>query len=173
MLDELSIRDLGVIGEVSLTLAPGLNVVTGETGAGKTMVVSALELLLGVRADAAQVRAGADAAVVEGRMYPAPAGAADWLGEGDEELIVSREVSAGTSARSRARLSGRLAPASVLADTVGAVVEIHGQSDSARLTAPAVQRDLLDRFGGPALADAKTAYMRAYEAWRTTCEELT
>lgn len=172
MLDELSIRDLGVIGEVSLTLAPGLNVVTGETGAGKTMVVSALELLLGVRADADQVRAGAEAAVVEGRMHPPPAGAADWLGEGDEELIVSREVSAGTSARSRARLSGRLAPASALAETVGAVVEIHGQSESVRLTAPAVQRDLLDRFGGSTLAAAKAAYTRAYEAWRATREEL-
>lgn len=172
MLDELSIRDLGVIGEVTLSLAPGLNVVTGETGAGKTMVVSALELLLGVRADADQVRAGADAAVVEGRVRPAPAAAEPWIGDGDDELVVSREVSSGTSARSRARLSGRLAPASALADTLGTVVEMHGQSDSARLTAPAAQRELLDRFGGTALAEAKAAYSRAYGSWRAACDEL-
>ncbi|HEY8338348.1 MAG TPA: AAA family ATPase, partial [Egibacteraceae bacterium] len=92
MLSELLIRDVGVIEEVTLELAPGLNVLTGETGAGKTMVVSALELLLGARADADQVRAGASAAVVEGRLVPPPPGAAEWLGEGDEDLVVSREV---------------------------------------------------------------------------------
>src|SRR5690606_5799456 len=132
-----------------------LNVLTGETGAGKTMVVSALELLLGARADADSVRAGATAALVEGRFEPPPAGADDWLGDGDEDLVVSREVAAadaGSGGRSRARLGGRLAPASALTEVVGRAVEVHGQSEAVRLAQPAVQRELLDRSGGPELA---------------------
>ncbi|MDP8970013.1 MAG: AAA family ATPase, partial [Actinomycetota bacterium] len=92
MLEELVIRDVGVIEQVALALAPGLNVLTGETGAGKTMVVSALELLLGARAESAQVRAGAAAALIEGCLRPPPPGSDDWLGAGDDELVVSREV---------------------------------------------------------------------------------
>jgi len=170
VLEELLIRDVGVIEEVTLTLAPGLNVLTGETGAGKTMVVSALELLLGVRADADQVRTGAAAALVEGRLRPPPPGAGEWLDDGDDELVVSREVAA--AGRSRARIGGRLAPASALAQTVGAAVEIHGQADSARLSAPAVQRDLLDRSGGPELAAALAAYRALHDRWRDTEAEL-
>jgi len=176
VLSELLIRDVGVIEEVTLELAPGLNVLTGETGAGKTMVVSALELLLGARADADQVRAGASAAVVEGRLVPPPPGAAEWLGEGDEDLVVSREVApasaGGSGSRSRARLGGRLAPVSALSEVVGGVVEVHGQSDTVRLAQPAVQRDLLDRFGGPPLAEAKARYAAAYRAWREAADEL-
>lgn len=169
MFSELVIRNLGVIDDVTLDLAPGLNVLTGETGAGKTMVVSAIDLLRGGRADTERVRAGADVALVEGRMVPPPPTAGDWLEEGDGELVVSREVG---GERSRARLGGRLAPASALAGTVGAVVEVHGQSDSARLTAPAVQRALLDRSGGAEVAGASAAYQQAYEAWRACLDEL-
>jgi DNA repair protein RecN (Recombination protein N) len=169
MLEELLIRDLGVIEEVALELAPGLNVLTGETGAGKTMVVSALELLLGARADADQVRAGAGSALVEGRLRPPPAAAGEWLGDGDDELIVSREVSAG---RSRARLGGRMAPASALGEVVGASVEVHGQSDTVRLAAPTTQRDLLDRSGGAPLAERRDVYAQAYEGWRAAAAEL-
>ena len=175
VLTELLIRDVGVIEEVTLELAPGLNVLTGETGAGKTMVVSALELLLGARADADSVRAGATAALVEGRFEPPPAGADDWLGDGDEDLVVSREVAAadaGSGGRSRARLGGRLAPASALTEVVGRAVEVHGQSEAVRLAQPAVQRELLDRSGGPELADAAARYAAAHRAWREAAEEL-
>lgn len=185
MLEELLIRDVGVIEEVTLRLAPGLNVLTGETGAGKTIVVSALELLLGARADADRIRSGAQLALVEGRFHPAPAGACEWLADGDEELIASREVVAGGGegerasarrragvARSRARLGGRLAPISALADVVGAAVEVHGQTDSTRLLDPAGQRELLDRSGGPSLAGALERYQQLYQRWRAAAEEL-
>jgi DNA repair protein RecN (Recombination protein N) len=168
--EELLIRDVGVIEDVTLRLEPGLNVVTGETGAGKTIVVSALELLLGSRADTSQVRAGAAAAAVEGRLRPAPPDAHDWLGEGDDELVVAREVAA--EGRSRARLGGRLAPASALAEVLGRVVEIHGQHEAVRLTTPSAQRELLDRAGGPELAPVAAHYHIVYERWRAAREEL-
>ncbi len=173
MLTELRIRNVGVIEDVTLELAAGLNVLTGETGAGKTMVVSALELLLGGRADADRVRAGAGTAVVEGRLVPAPAAAAAWLDDGDDELVIAREVVGdGAGGRSRARVGGRMAPASALAASVGAVIELHGQSDTVRLAQPAVQRDLLDRFGGAALAAAGTAYRAVHARWRAATDEL-
>ena len=174
VLTELRIRNVGVIDDVTLSLRPGLNVLTGETGAGKTMVVSALELLLGARADADRVRAGAAGAMVEGSLQPPPPEAAEWLDEGDDELIVSREVAApsSTAARSRVRMGGRMAPVSALAACVGAVVELHGQSDTSRLQQPGVQRELLDRFGGAALAGAVEAYAAAYEEWVAARDEL-
>ena len=174
MLSELRIRNVGVIDDVTLELGAGLTVLTGETGAGKTMVVSALELLLGARADADQVRAGTSSALVEGCLAPPPPGAAEWLEEGDNELIVSREVAAAgtTSGRSRARLGGRMAPVSALTRCVGQVVELHGQSDSSRLALPAVQRDLLDRFGGAELADVLQRYRDCYEQWAAARAEL-
>ena len=170
MLEELLIRDVGVIDEVTLRLASGFNVLTGETGAGKTIVVSALELLLGARADADRVRAGAAAAVVEGRIHPPPPSAREWLAEGDDELVVSREVAAG--GRSRARVGGRLAPVSTLAETLGSAVEIHGQTDSTRLMDGTVQRALLDRSGGPALAAAWERYRRLYDQLGDAAAEL-
>jgi len=169
VLEELVIRDVGVLDRVDLRLGDGLTVVTGETGAGKTMIVSALDLLTGTRAEADQVRQGAELAIVEARLRPPPATAADWLSPGDEELVVSREIGTG---RSRVRIAGRLASVSALAQTVGNDVELHGQSDTTRLATPAVQRDLLDRWGGPTLADALDAYRGAYRAWRTATEEL-
>ncbi|HUH08368.1 MAG TPA: DNA repair protein RecN [Egibacteraceae bacterium] len=174
MLEELYIRDVGVIDEVTLRLQPGLNVLTGETGAGKTMVVSALELLIGGRADADRVRAGASVAVVEGRLRPAPSGASQWLGEGDEDLVVSREVAREGSGggRSRGRLGGRLAPASALVEIVGAAVEVHAQSDTTRLSLPAVQRELLDRSGGDPVALARKRFTESYDAWRAAATEL-
>ena len=173
MLEELRIRNVGVIDEAGLTLGPGLNVLTGETGAGKTMVVQALELLLGARADADQVRHGAAAALVEGRIHPVPPAGQEWVAEGDDALIASREVSAEPAgSRSRARLGGRLAPVSALAEVIGAVVDIHGQHESVRLGEPASQRELLDRFGGAALAKALEAYRAAWTGWRQACEEL-
>lgn len=174
MLTELLVRDVGVIEDVTLDLAPGLNVVTGETGAGKTMLVSALELLLGARADPDRVRSGAKAAVVEGRLVPPPAAARAWVA-GDDELVVSREIAGSNgqgSGRSRARLGGRLAPASALGECVGAAIELHGQSDALRLAMPSVQRDLLDRLGGPLLAAARDRYADTFDRWRAATGEL-
>jgi len=163
------IRNLGVIDEVTLELAPGLNVLTGETGAGKTMIVSAIELLLGARADSDRVRGGAGAAVVEAVLRPTPPAAAEWLEDGDDELVVTRQLGEG---RSRARLGGRLAPASALATALGEAVEVHGQSASVRLSAPAVQRSLLDRFGGAQVAAAADAYTSVHRPWREVGAQL-
>lgn len=172
MLTELRIRDLGVIVDVTLPLGPGLTVLSGETGAGKTMVVSALELVTGGRADADRVRRGARAAVVEAYLAPVPAGAGEWGQDlnPDEEFVVVREVAA--AGRSRARLGGRAAPVAALADVVGGVVELHGQSDSARLSSPALQRELLDRSGGAPLATALSTYRDVHDRWRTAGAEL-
>lgn len=173
MLSELHIRDLGVIAAAALTLEPGLNVLTGETGAGKTMVVTGLELLLGARADADRIRPGAGTALVEGVFRPPPPDAADWVDAGDTELLAAREVTAeGGGTRSRARLQGRLAPASALASALGPSCEVHGQHEHVRLADPAVQRRLLDRFGGAAVASALHDYQEAYRRWRSAAAEL-
>jgi DNA repair protein RecN (Recombination protein N) len=173
VLDELHIRDLGVVEDVTLRLTGGLNVLTGETGAGKTIIVSALELLRGARASAAQVRDGARAAVVEARVAPVPPAAGPWVDD-DDELVVARELSASDSgSRSRARVGGRLAPVSTLAEVMGALVELHGQQDSTRLGTPAVQRGLLDRYGGAPLAAALDTYRAAHHAHERAREELT
>jgi DNA repair protein RecN (Recombination protein N) len=164
VIDELHIRGLGVIEDASLRLAPGLTVVTGETGAGKTMLVTALELLLGARADSSLVRSGADAALAEAVIAPPPAEAADWLGEGDEELVVSREIP--VDGRSRARLGGRLAPVSALADVLGRHVEVHAQHEHVRLTRSEVQRTLLDRYAGDPHARTLAGYREAHATWR-------
>ncbi len=174
MLDELHIRGLGVIDEVTVPLAPGLTVVTGETGAGKTMVVAALELLRGARADGDQIRAGSSRALIEARLDPAPPAAHEWLEDDDDALVVSRELAAGAegSVRSRARLGGRLAPVSALAETVGERVDVHAQSDQVRLADEARQRALLDQVGGAEVAQRREAYAQAYEAWRAADAEL-
>jgi DNA repair protein RecN (Recombination protein N) len=167
LLDELHIRQLGVIEDATLRLAPGLTVVTGETGAGKTMVVTALQLLLGARADASLVRAGATAALVEAVVDPAPPQAEEWVAEG-EELLVSRELPA--DGRSRARISGRLAPVSALAEVLGDHVEVHAQQEHVRLGRAQVQRDLLDRYAGQPHARLLGAYRQAHATWRELVE---
>ena len=164
MIDELHIRGLGVIEEATLRLADGLTVVTGETGAGKTMVVTALQLLLGARADTGLVRAGEEAAYAEARIRPAPESAAEWL-DGDDELVVSREIPA--DGRSRARINGRLAPVSALADALGPAVEVHAQHEHVRLARPEVQRRLVDRYAGEPHGRTLEEYRGTYRAWRT------
>jgi DNA repair protein RecN (Recombination protein N) len=135
MLVELHIRDLGVIADVRLTFGPGMTAVTGETGAGKTMLVEAIELLVGGRADSVLVRPGADEASVEARF------------EADgREAILARAVPAG--GRSRAYVDGRMAPVAALAEAGSALVDLHGQhSHQSLLSAPA-QRAALDAFAG-------------------------
>lgn len=160
MIEELTLHDLGVISDARIDLGAGLTVLTGETGAGKTMVVTALGLLLGARADAGAVRAGADAATVDGRIrIPAGTGVFDSVvgrieeagGNLDEDtLVVSRSVQ--NSGRSRGHAGGRSVPAGVLADLGDALVTVHGQSDQLRLKSAAAQRELLDRYAGDELA---------------------
>ena len=135
MLAELSVRDLGVIEELRLVLGPGMTAVTGETGAGKTLVVQAIQLLTGGRTDPSLVRAGAREAVVEGRFL---------VGE-DEELIVSRIIPA--EGRSRAYIDGRMANAAALGDVGRRIVDLHGQHAHQSLLSPAVQRRSLDQSG--------------------------
>ncbi len=185
MIEELHIRSLGVIDDATLTLGPGLTVVTGETGAGKTMIVTALELLLGGRASTDLVRSGSSEAVIEAVIRVperqssssrVSAGAerledADGDGDGDDlwalaedgVLIVSREIPA--TGRSRARVGGRLVPVTVLASLLRPHVEVHGQHEHIRLEQPAVQRRLLDAFAGPEHAAHLAAYRDAYAAW--------
>ena len=167
MIDELHIAGLGVIEDATLRLAPGLTVVTGETGAGKTMLVTALQLLLGARADSSLVRAGATRALAEAVLSPAPAEADPWV-DGDDELFVARELPA--DGRSRARINGRLAPVSALADVLGRLVEVHGQHEHVRLARTDVQRELLDRFAGDPHARTLAAYRDAHTAWRELAE---
>ncbi len=179
MIEELRIRDLGVIADATLQLGPGLTVVTGETGAGKTMVVSALGLLLGERADASVVRAGADQAAVEGvwRIADAAIEVAARVDEAggtieDGELVLARTLARGAdgSARSRAFVGGRSAPAGVLAELGERLVVVHGQSEQLRLRSRAAQRDALDRFAeaGSLLAELAVAY----ERWTSSAGEL-
>ncbi|GAB3212159.1 DNA repair protein RecN [Marinactinospora thermotolerans] len=180
MLEEVRIQGLGVIDDAVLELSPGFTVVTGETGAGKTMVVTGLGLLFGGRADPQRVRPGADRAVVEGRLRVAPDGrvaerVAEAGGDLDEDvLILTRTVSA--EGRSRATLGGRSAPVSLLAYLADDLVAVHGQSDQQRLLRPERQRAALDRYAGEELAKVASAYSAAYRRHREvadTLEELT
>ena len=177
MLEEMRIAGLGVIADAVLSLHPGLTVVTGETGAGKTMVVSGLTLLFGGRADAGLVRTGSPSLVVEGRLAlssssPAVARAADAGGELDEDgvLLVSRTVSA--EGRSRAHVGGRSVPVGVLGELAESLVALHGQHDQQRLVRPAEQRTLLDRYAGVSLGEWTAAYERLGEV-TTRLAEIT
>lgn len=170
MITDLHIHSLGVIESADLRLGPGLTVLTGETGAGKTMVLTSLQLLTGARADPLAVRSGSERAEVDGvfEVDAATAELAEGLGAAVEEgeLIVSRTVP--SEGRSRAHLSGRPVPASALSAIGEHLVTIHGQADQFGLRSAAVQRDTLDAFGGTAhqsLVDAyRDAWGRAVEA---------
>src|SRR5918996_937367 len=150
MLVELAVRDLGVIAELRLVLGPGMTVLTGETGAGKTMVVDAIELLVGGRADPVLVRTGADEAWVEGRFVRPGAGTgSDGHGGGDgegDEGGLARAIP--RSGRSRAYIDGRLATVGELAAVGAELVDLHGQHAHQSLLHVAAQREALDRFGG-------------------------
>jgi DNA repair protein RecN (Recombination protein N) len=176
MLEEVRISGLGVIDEAVLELSEGFTVLTGETGAGKTMVVTALGLLFGGRADPARVRPGAGRAAVEGRLLVAPELAReveDAGGDLDEDgtvLVLSRSVSA--EGRSRAFAGGRSVPVSLLQVLADDLVAVHGQADQQQLLKPGRQRDALDRFGGSELAAALADYRRVYARHRAVREEL-
>ena len=178
MLEEVRITALGVIDDAVLELSSGFTVVTGETGAGKTMVVTGLGLMFGGRADPARVRPGAERATVEGRLRIDPGGRVaqqvlEAGGELDDEggtLIVSRSVSA--EGRSRAYAGGRSVPVSLLTYLADDLVAVHGQADQQQLLRPGRQRQALDRYAGPELHAVLTDYQRAYQRHREVQAEL-
>jgi DNA repair protein RecN (Recombination protein N) len=148
---ELGVADLALIDRLRLELAPGLNVLTGETGAGKSLLIDALGLAIGARAETSLVRHGAETARVTALFDRLP-----------EPLIAVREVSA--SGRSTARLDDEAVTAARLADVAGPLVEIHGQHDQQRLLDERWQRDLLDAFGGH--QELRAAVAGAVDRWR-------
>jgi DNA repair protein RecN (Recombination protein N) len=176
VIEEIFIRDLGVIREARLRFGKGLTAITGETGAGKTMVLSALGLLLGERADSTAIRQGCQEAFVEGR----------WQLEGDSlvstrveeaggsisdnELILNRSIS--SEGRSRAAVAGRGVPVSLLSEISDMLVVVHGQSDQIRLRSSVAQREALDQFGGKELEVKVGAYRQTFFAWKTAQEKL-
>jgi DNA repair protein RecN (Recombination protein N) len=150
MLVELAVTDLGVIADLSLLLGPGMTALTGETGAGKTLLVTAIELLVGGRADATVVRPGASEARIEGRFV-----------HGDDEVVLARVIPA--DGRSRAYVDGRLAPVSALAEIGAGLVDLHGQHAHQSLLAAATQRAALDAFGQVDLEPLRAARARLTE----------
>ncbi len=148
---ELAVKDLALVSELRLELGPGLTVLTGETGAGKSMLVDAVLAVTGARVGSDLIREGAERARIEA-VFALPK-AADTEGEGDGELILTREVQPG---RAAARINGETVPVAKLAEQGSELVAVHGQGEQLRLARPAVQRDLLDAFGGHAALRAVT-----------------
>ena len=197
VLEQMRIRGLGVIEDAVLELSPGFTAVTGETGAGKTMVVSGLDLLFGGRAETTRIRPGADRAVIEGRvLIPAEgsvarrateAGAAiDAAESGPDgtaraELLLARVVGGAgqgqgsgqnAAVRSRAHLGGQAVPVSILADLGEDLIAMHGQSAQQRLLQPARQRASLDRYAGDAVSRPLADYRAAYNRYREVAAQL-
>ena len=169
MIEAIGIRNLGVIESAQLELKSGFTALTGETGAGKTMVLNALSLLLGGRADSSSVRTGQQQLFVEGSWHitdPELIQAVEALGgEVDSHtLLVNRTVTA--DGRSRAALGGAQAPAGALAELASKLVTVHGQSDQLRLRSLAAQRDALDEFGGIAVLASKDSYTASFQAFK-------
>lgn len=168
MLEEIRIRDLGVIEEAHLELGPGLTVLTGETGAGKTMVLTALAMVLGGKVDGALVRDGAERAVSAATFAAARAlserAAEEFGADVDDGLVLARMLTA--EGRSRALLGGASVPAGVLAEFGEALVSIHGQGSTSNLLRPSAQRELLDAYGGEALLALRESHRREHARLR-------
>jgi len=166
MLQELRIKDFAIIDALDLRLAPGFQVITGETGAGKSIIVDAVTLLLGERSDATFVRGGAERSVIEG-IFSVPDGVRDDLraileaegleGDGADEIILSREVRA--NGRSVARVNGIACALSVYREIGGLLVDIHGQGEHLSLLRPSQHLYLLDRYAGVEAQRAEVAAM--------------
>ncbi|MFT4164327.1 MAG: AAA family ATPase, partial [Microlunatus sp.] len=188
MITELRITDLGVISDAVLGLHPGLTVVTGETGAGKTMIVTSIDLLLGGRADPKAVRSGARRAVVEGRFAEVSAetvrrvedaggelddaedpGGRDGAGA-DAELLVARQITPG--GRTRAFVGGAQVPIGRMEELIGDLVTVHGQSEQIRLAGRDRQRELLDRFAGAEQQQRLLSYRACFDEARAAQTEL-
>lgn len=161
MIDEIHISDVALIREGSIAPAQGLTVVTGETGAGKTALLSACKLLCGERADASFVREGSASLVAEGRFF---------VGEAGDEVVASRRV--GADGRSRVTINGSMASVGELAETLGSTVDLCGQHEHQRLLKPANHRGMLDAWAGEAVAGRLAEYQQAYAAAADAAAEL-
>ena len=180
MIEQVRISNLGVIEEAELDLGPGLTALTGETGAGKTMAVTSLQLLLGAKADSTKVRRGAKSAIVEGLFAVSAdspllqrvteAGGSYEIDDDGATVLIARHVPA--AGRSRAFIGGRSVPTSVLADIAGDLVTVHGQSDQLRLASAAQQRGALDRFGGEAIADLLARWRYSWDIFNRAQQNL-
>lgn len=175
MIEELRIRDLGVIADATLELGPGFTAITGETGAGKTMVVTALGLLMGERSDSGAVRVGADAARVGGLIRTSDAEVMALVAEAggdveDGDLTLSRTVS--VEGRSRASVGGAAAPVGALARLADRLFAVHGQSEQLRLRSSTAQRDMLDRFAGEPVASLLSEYQAVHAERRELAAEV-
>jgi DNA repair protein RecN (Recombination protein N) len=176
MIEDFFIRDLGVISEAKLNFHPGLTVLTGETGAGKTMVLTALGLLLGARADSGMIRAGSQQAVLEGHWKLSADNLAISKAEEAGALIEEGELllvrSVGSDSRSKAVIGGRSAPVGLLNELAEHLVVVHGQSDQVRLKSPVAQKVALDRFAGTKHQDLLALYSESFNAWRSAKAQL-
>jgi len=166
-LEEISIRNLGIIEQSELELGRGLNVLTGETGAGKTMILTALNLVLGGKSDSSLVRHGSERLVATAQ-FSVTAESKVLLDEIGAEvdgssLIVTRTVN--SDGKSKASCGGITVPAGTLAEVTEPLIEIHGQSANAQIVKPARQRELLDRFGGSSIASVLSEYQKAYSEY--------
>ncbi len=176
MIEEIYIQDLGVIAESRLKFGSGLTVLTGETGAGKTMVLTALGLLLGERSDSGAIRRGQAQTFVEGRWWlKAPELVADRLAEAgiqatDGELILNRTVT--TEARSRAAVMGKSVPVSLLNELSDQLVVVHGQSDQIRLKSAGAQREALDQFAGTELRELLNQFRSGFTEYKSAQAKL-
>lgn len=175
MIENLSIRSLGVISSAQLELTKGFTAITGETGAGKTMLLTGLGLLLGERADSSVVRSGEKQLVVEGRIISADKNLharLEDLGAEVEagEILINRIVS--SDGRSKAAIGGISVPVSVLNSVAQELVAVHGQSEQIRLRSLAKQRDALDAFGGEKLLQALGAYYQVFKQYKELQQRL-
>jgi DNA repair protein RecN (Recombination protein N) len=173
-LEEISIRNLGIIEQSELELGRGLNVLTGETGAGKTMILTALSLVLGGKSDSSLVRHGSERLIATAQ-FSVTKDSKDQLDEIGAEvdgssLIVTRTVN--SDGKSKASCGGVTVPAGTLADVTEPLIEIHGQSANSQIVKPARQRELLDRFGGASVASALVEYQQGYSEYLELKERI-
>lgn len=171
MIDEIQVRNLALIKQVSLVPAPGLTVLTGETGAGKTALLSALKLLMGVRADKDFVRDGEQSLEVSGRFFGlANAEGPDGDEEASDELVATRRVS--SDGRSRVTLDGRMASVRELAARVASTIDLCGQHEQQQLMKPTAHVRMLDAWAGEAVAVPQNAHKQAFSQAKAAAEEL-
>lgn len=173
-LEEIAIRNLGAIEQSHLELGRGLNVLTGETGAGKTMILTALNLVLGGKSDSSLVRHGADRLMATAHFSLPKSEQSPFEDVGaeveDGSIIISRTVSA--DGKSKALCGGNAVPAGTLAELTSSLIEIHGQSANSQIVKTARQRELLDRFGGSEIAKSLASYQEDFQKYGALKERL-
>ena len=173
-LEEISIRGLGIIDQSNIELSKGLNVLTGETGAGKTMILTALNLVLGGKSDTALIRKGSER-LIASASFSIPKEIAAFIGEEggeveDGSILLSRSVN--LDGKSKAVAGGNTVSASALAKIGEYLIEVHGQAANTQIVKPARQRELLDRFGGARISQAQIDYGQALDTYMEIEERI-